>query len=79
MDDYDKELYFSMKYSDDIVDLFMKFKEIMKQNNLSILENKSTAYDLEYFLLNELSVADPYIDSESDEENNLDNTIDELQ
>lgn len=77
MEQNDNELYFSMKYSDDIVDLFMNFKEIEKNNGLSILCKSSSAYDIEEFLYKHVDIEDPYIDESEEEENNLDNIIDD--
>tara|TARA_Y100000389_G_scaffold81069_1_gene77684 strand:+ start:183 stop:647 length:465 start_codon:yes stop_codon:yes gene_type:complete len=76
---YDEELYeyFSLKFSQDIINIFLRFKEITKRYNLDIFHGKhDISLDLEDFLFDHLLVEDPYYD-ELDPENNLENTIDE--
>ena len=76
---YDEELYeyFSLKFSQDIIDIFLRFKEITKRYNVDIFHGKQDiSLDIEDFLFDHLLIEDPYYD-ELDEENNLENTIDE--
>jgi hypothetical protein len=76
---YDEELYeyFSLKFSQDIINIFLRMKEITKRYNVDIFHKKQDiSLDLEDFLFDHLLVEDPYYD-ELDEENNLENTIDE--
>ena len=75
---YDEEmyLYFTMKFSQDIIDMFFKFRETTRGHNLHLFHNsKDISLDLEQFLFTHLLVEDPYIDDM--DENNIDNTIDE--
>ena len=66
-----------MKFSQDIIDIFLRMKEITKRYNVDIFHKKQDiSLDLEDFLFDHLLVEDPYYD-ELDEENNLENTIDE--
>ena len=77
---YDEEmyLYFTMKFSQDIIDLFMGFKETTRGYNLHLFHNsKDISLDLEQFLFTHLLIEDPYFDYDDDIENNIDNTIDE--
>ena len=72
--------YFSLKFSEDIVDLFLEFKEISKRNNLSLFHQRNDcSLYIQDFLFTILSVEDPYYDTDesTDEENNLDIHIDE--
>jgi len=75
---YDEELYeyFSLKFSQDIVDLFMGFKELTRSYNLSLFHKKDVSLDLQEFLFDHLLIEDPYVDSD-DEENNLHSSIDD--
>jgi len=76
---YDEELYeyFSLKFSQDIINIFLRMKEITKRYNVYIFHGKQDiSLDLEDFLFDHLLVEDPYYD-EFDEENNLENIIDE--
>lgn len=81
---YDTEIYeyFSLKFSQDITDLYLYFKELTKVYNLDLFHNKrSNSINLHDFLFNHLLVEDPYYDSdnesESEEENNINYNIDE--
>ena len=77
---YDEEmyLYFTMKFSQDIIDLFMGFKETTRGHGLHLFHNsKDISLDLEQFLFTHLLIEDPYFDYDDDIENNIDNTIDE--
>ena len=74
---YDEDLYeyFSLKFSQDIIDIFVKLKDITRRYNLDLFhESQDISLDLENFLFDHLLVEDPYYE---DEENNLENTIDE--
>jgi len=76
---YDEELYeyFSLKFSQDIIDIFIRMKEITQRYNLDLFHRKQgISLDLVDFLFDHLLVEDPYYD-EVNEENNLLNTIDE--
>ena len=76
---YDEELYeyFSLKFSQDIINIFLRFKEITKRYNVDIFHGKrDISLDLEDFLFDHLLVEDPYYD-ELDPENNIENIIDE--
>ena len=80
---YDEELYeyFSLKFSQDIIDLFMRFREITRCYNLSLFHQyNDNSLDMEQFLFNHILVEEPYnndCDNEYDEENNITSTIDE--
>ena len=80
---YDEELYeyFSLKFSQDIIDLFMKFRETTRSYNLSLFHQyNDNSLDLEQFLFNHILVEEPYNDEkdvEASEENNISSTIDE--
>ena len=80
---YDKDMYeyFTLKFSEDIINLFLGCKEIGRRYNLDIFHNKgATSIELEDFLFNTLLVEDPYYDEtdmDTDEENNIRSTIDE--
>ena len=80
---YDEELYeyFSLKFSQDIIDLFMRFREITRCYNLPLFHQyNDNSLDLEQFLFDHILVEEPYNDdceNESDEENNITSTIDE--
>lgn len=80
---YDEELYlyFTMKFSQDIIDFFMKYKEITRSYNLQLFHKKDDiSLDLEQFLFSHLLIEEPYnndCESGSDEENNISSIIDE--
>ena len=72
--------YFSLKFSEDIINLFLEFNEISKRNNLSLFHKRNDcSLYIQDFLFTILSVEDPYYDTDefTDEENNLDIHIDE--
>jgi hypothetical protein len=74
---YDEDLYeyFSLKFSQDIIDIFIQMKEITRRYNLDLFHGSTDiSLDLEYFLFDYLLIEDPYY---NDEENNLENIIDE--
>ena len=80
---YDEDMYeyFTLKFSEDIINLFQGFKEITRRYNLDLFhkQNDISLY-LEDFLFNTLLVEDPYYDGndmDTDEENNISSTIDE--
>ena len=78
---YDEEMYeyFTLKFSEDIINLFLGFKEITKRYNLDLFHkgNDNSLY-LEDFLFNHLLVEDPYYDTEEDEEEKyISSSIDE--
>ena len=76
--DEDMYLYFTMKFSQDIIDMFIKFRETTRGYNLHLFHNsKDISLDLEQFLFTNLLIEDPYFDydDENDYENNIDNTI----
>ena len=80
---YDEDMYeyFTLKFSEDIINLFLGFKEITRRYNLDLFhkQNDISLY-LEDFLFNTLLVEDPYYDEndmDTDEENNISSTIDE--
>jgi len=78
---YDEEMYdyFSMKFSSDIIDIFMKWKNLSVVYNIGLLHNiTDTSIDIEYFLFNHVLVKEPYNDETEDPyENNIEDTINE--
>jgi len=77
---YDEDMYeyFSLKFSEDIINIFLGFKETTRRYNLDLFHKKgTTSIELERFLFNTLLVEDPYYDSDTEEENNIGSTIDE--
>ena len=80
---YDEGLYeyFSLKMSDDIVNLFMEYKELTRSQNVLLFHTTTdNSLDLEQFLFDHLLIEDPYNnynESDSDEENNISSSIDE--
>ena len=77
-------LYFTMKFSEDIINIFTRFKETTRSYNLRLFHNyRDISLDLEQFLFSHLLVQDPYNDDDDDnnydeiEENNIDINIDE--
>ena len=48
--------YFNMKYSDDIVNLFLELKEFTKANGSTLFHNKETSNNLLDFLYNNVIV-----------------------
>ncbi len=81
---YDEEMYeyFTLKFSNDINDLFMKFRNICNLYNLDLFHQKNdNSLNLQDFLFDYLLIEDPYYDSDNDEnniENNIDYNIDEF-
>ena len=76
-DEEESKEYFTLKFSENIVTLFLECKEITRRYNLNLLHKRGdNAYDLEDFLSENLIIESPYNDSE--EENNIDSNIDEL-
>ena len=78
-DPYDPELYeyFSMKFSEDIIDMFVRCKEITRSYNSTLFHKKDdVSLDLEQCLFTYILIEDPYNDDcDSDEENNINNNI----
>ena len=78
---YDEEMYeyFSMKFSDDIIDIYFDCKELVKQYNIDLFCKTDNSIYLQEFLFNTLLVEYPYNDEydELTDEENLDYTIDE--
>ena len=78
---YDEEMYeyFSMKFSDDIIDIYFDCKELVKQYNIDLFCKTDNSIYLLEFLFNTLLVEYPYNDEcdELTDEENLDYTIDE--
>ena len=79
---YDEDMYeyFTLKFSEDIIDLFLGFKETTRRYNLDLFhKQKDISLYLEDFLFNTLLVEDPYYDTDDEinEENNISSTIDE--
>jgi hypothetical protein len=69
------EEYFYMKFSEDIINIYLECKEFEKSVNKTLL---TSSFDLEEFLFLTLEIEDPYYDDiNSDEENNLEDNIDE--
>lgn len=79
IDDTELYDYFSMKFSEDIIDIFLLFKEITKSYNLSLFHKSGdTSCPLEYFIFEYVDVEDPYNsydDDLTDTEENIGNTI----
>ena len=76
---YDEEMYeyFTLKFSEDIINLFQGFKEITKRYNLDLFhKGDDISLYLEDFLFNHLLVEDPYYDTE-EEEKYISSSIDE--
>jgi len=63
-----EDLYLDLKYSDDILNIYMNIQEYIKGCN--ILENLSLD-DLTCFIKNYSSLYDIYYDSDDDEEDDL--------
>ena len=78
---YDEQMYeyFSMKFSDDIIDIYFDCKELVKQYNIDLFCKTDNSIYLQEFLFNTLLVEYPYNDEcdELTDEENLDYTIDE--
>ena len=63
--------YFSLKYSEDIVDLFIQMKNICTSYNTSLLENKNyTSDDLSHFIFNHSLICETSFENEIEEEEN---------
>ena len=63
--------YFNMKYSDDIVNLFLEIKDHTKAYGSTLFHNKETSNNLLDFIYNNVSVY-----NENLEENDIDEDID---
>lgn len=76
--DNDMYLYFNLKFSEDINDIFTQMRELSKQYSMQLFNSKDTCVPLEEFLFDTLLVEDPYYDSdEENSEENMDYNIDE--
>ena len=78
IDDPELYDYFSMKFSEDIVDIFLLFKEVSQSYNLSLFhKSNDTSFLLENFLFEHVYIEDPYYsdDELTDKEENIGNTI----
>ena len=70
--------YFSLKYSEDIINLFLGFKETTRRYNIDLFHKQyDVSLYLEDFLFNHLLVEDPYYDTEDEEEKYISSSIDE--
>lgn len=72
--------YFTSKYSDDIIDLFIDFRSIAIDNGLSLFQKYGdNSSQLDEFLFANLYIQDPYVDSDEElsDIENMDYTIDE--
>lgn len=78
---YDDEMYdyFSMKFSDDIIDIYFDCKELVKQYNIDLFCKTDNSIYLQEFLFHTLLVEEPYNDGceELSDEENIDYNIDE--
>ena len=78
---YDDEMYeyFTMKFSDDIIDIYFDCKELVKQYNIDLFSKTDNSIYLQEFLFHTLLVEDPYNDGsdELSDEENIDYNIDE--
>ena len=74
---YDEEMYeyFTLKFSEDILDLFSEYKEINKQYSLQLFNSQDSSIALQEFLFNTLLVADPYVDTDSESEHECEQNI----
>ena len=59
--------YFNCKYSEDIINIFLHFKDITHNYNFNLFHNKNdTSYSLLEFIFYSCHTIDPYIDEESE-------------
>lgn len=75
---YDEEMYeyFSMKFSEDIIDIFLQYRQISKQYSLELFNSPlDTSTVIQEFLFDTLLVCDPYNDTESESEHELEENI----
>ena len=75
---YDEEMYeyFTLKFSEDIVDLFLQYRDISKHYSLQLFNSQvDTSTAIQEFLFDTLLVADPYVDTESESEHELEENI----
>lgn len=74
---YDDEMYeyFTLKFSEDILNVFSEYKEINKHYSLQIFNSKDTSIGLQEFLFDTLLVADPYVDTDSESEHEMEQNI----
>ena len=60
-------VYFESKYSEDIIDIFLYFKDITYNYNFNLFHNKNnSSYPLLEFLFYNCDITDPYINEEID-------------
>ena len=74
---YDEDIYeyFTLKFSEDILNVFSEYKEINKHYSLQLFDSKDTSIGLQEFLFDTLLVADPYVDTDSESEHELEENI----
>ena len=75
---YDEEMYeyFTLKFSEDIVDLFLQYRDISKHYSLQLFNSQvDTSTAIQEFLFDTLLVADPYVDTGSESEHELEENI----
>ena len=65
--------YFNMKYSDDIVDLFLEIKEFTKANGSTLFHNKQTSNNLLDFLYNNIVVYNEKLEENDEDYDENDN------
>lgn len=65
--------YFNMKYSDDIVDLFLEIKEFTKANGSTLFHNKQTSNNLLDFLYNNMVVYNEKLEENDEDYDENDN------
>ena len=81
--DIDMYDYFCDKFSQDIIDIYLSFKETSIRNNLSLFHQKGDcSLYVQDFLFSHVLIEDPYYDSDDESdtdtvENNIDINIDE--
>ena len=74
---YDDEMYeyFTLKFSEDILNVFSEYKEINKQYSLQLFNSQDSSISLQEFLFDTLLVADPYVDTDSESEHEMEQNI----
>ncbi len=75
---YDEEMYeyFSMKFSDDIIDIYFECKELVKHYDLDCFSKTDNSIYLQEFLFNMLLVEYPYNDDTDIDELSIEENID---
>ena len=57
--------YFELKYSEEIIDIYLEFKRIMYNYNFDLFNHKNdTSYPLLLFIFYNCDIKDPYVDEE---------------